>query len=87
MWLLQVVELLLLIMRMYLTSLCNVYGGVRIGPHIVEESEGVNVELGFHWEFTKEKIEGGNRGGTAQFQKASKCLVMKQGKHLHIGRL
>ena len=49
-----------------------VYGGIRVRPHIVEENEGVNVELSFHWELTKEKGEGGNGGGTARFQKSSK---------------
>ena len=52
----------------------------------MEESEGVDMELGFYWEFTKEKVEGGNGGGTAQFQKASMCLVMEQGERLSIGR-
>ena len=44
---------------------------VGVCPDIVEQGEGVNVYLSFHWKFTKKKVETWYGRCAAQLQKAS----------------
>ena len=58
---------------------------VLTGHDVMEESEGVYVELSLDWQFSKEKVETRDWRTLAQFKETSESFILEycQGIDLH----
>ena len=53
------------------------YCGLRVVPDVVEDSENVDVKLGFHWELSKKEVQTVDRGDVAEFEEAPLDFVLE----------